>query len=507
MKGIAYDVPRISGPAFDMLLALARRKVERPYDPVVSKADLMTSAWPGVNVADAAFYKGMSKLERALRVPGPIGPRWRVRHSGARPVERLIANVRGRGYFLKGKVNPRWVGGRAQGNSDRDLALDDSAPIRDLSLWLVYVYREASRDWQTIDEETWRKKYDWEAKNLTAALEWAFGPFGDVQLGLELVSLTAHLWFLYDKLSEHDRWIALADQHKHRAPPDVHGRILLHRSSSMSPGDRKSLVLAQQAIELFKIAGDAGGLAYALVAAAYAAFHEHKLEPAAAYISQAFEALRAVSSPRARERCLQVYAIISLTLCRFDLAEEAYREAAAISRQLRSDKDLFAALSQLSEVYFARGDIEAAIANARHSLADFEPVVRGSWESAHVSGQLAAYLLLNGQLVEGRRLAIQSLEESIRIGYQRSYIWAIERVALAEAESGQVDRATRLMGYIDAYYTIHGASKETTPQAVYHRLRWALESKLSKPEVNALLTEGAGMSLQKALHEALSGLH
>ena len=72
--------------------------------------------------------------------------------------------------------------------------------------------------------QQWIAHYQADVDNLRGALEWAFGPDGDVAVGLELVGSSHVLWAELGLMLEHRRWVLRrstksARQRRGRSPP------------------------------------------------------------------------------------------------------------------------------------------------------------------------------------------------------------------------------------------------------------------------------------------------
>jgi len=66
---------------------------------------------------------------------------------------------------------------------------------------------QATRDWETTPTQQWVARYAADIDNLRGALEWAFGPDGDIAIGIELVGNSHVLWAELGLMPEHRRWV------------------------------------------------------------------------------------------------------------------------------------------------------------------------------------------------------------------------------------------------------------------------------------------------------------
>ncbi|MGE5270309.1 MAG: ATP-binding protein, partial [Thiohalocapsa sp.] len=98
-------------------------------------------------------------------------------------------------------------------------------------------FAQATAEWETTPTQRWIARYEADVDNLRGALEWAFGPGGDVALGLDLVGSSHVLWTELGLVLEHRRWVlaALAEVRK-TTPAQVRARLL-----SWQAGDVREL--------------------------------------------------------------------------------------------------------------------------------------------------------------------------------------------------------------------------------------------------------------------------
>src|SRR5262249_57438796 len=66
---------------------------------------------------------------------------------------------------------------------------------------------QATEQWETTPTQQWIACYQPDIDNLRGALEWAFGPDGDVTVGLGLVAHSHVLWADLGLILEHRRWV------------------------------------------------------------------------------------------------------------------------------------------------------------------------------------------------------------------------------------------------------------------------------------------------------------
>jgi hypothetical protein len=80
----------------------------------------------------------------------------------------------------------------------------------------------------------------------------------------------------------------------------------------------------------------------------------------------------------------------------------------------------------------------------------------------------------------------------------------IAHLATVAACDGDARRGARLRGYVDAWYRTAGYERERTEQHIDELLTNALNEKLGPAEIEALAAEGARLSEDQAVAEALA---
>jgi len=98
-------------------------------------------------------------------------------------------------------------------------------------------FAQATAEWETTPTQQWIALYEPDIDNLRGALEWAFTPGGDVNVGLDLVGCSHVLWAELGLVLEHRRWVLAAlGKVRKSTPPEVTARLL-----SWQAGDVREL--------------------------------------------------------------------------------------------------------------------------------------------------------------------------------------------------------------------------------------------------------------------------
>jgi hypothetical protein len=116
----------------------------------------------------------------------------------------------------------------------------------------------------------------------------------------------------------------------------------------------------------------------------------------------------------------------------------------------------------------------------------------------------AAYLLVLGDIDGARVAAGQALALERRAQHSMNAAITTQHLATVAALRSGSRRAARLCGYVDAWYRSEGCERDTTERRTYEILLTALHEKLTDAEIEALAAEGALLSEDQAVAEALA---
>jgi predicted ATPase/DNA-binding winged helix-turn-helix (wHTH) protein len=196
-------------------------------------------------------------------------------------------------------------------------------------------FAQATAEWETTPTQRWIARYEADIDNLRGALEWAFGPGGDVALGLDLVGSSHVLWTELGLVLEHRRWVlaALAEVRK-TTPARVRARLLSWQAGDVreldDPADYDE---AMRAAAIYRKLGDGFHEGRALVRAGTAQLLPERVEQGEELLRKAHALVRPLGATKTLARCLS--ALASARLFAGDLAQaralhnetiRAYRE-------------------------------------------------------------------------------------------------------------------------------------------------------------------------------------
>ena len=200
---------------------------------------------------------------------------------------------------------------------------------------------EATATWETNPTREWIARYQADVDNLRGALEWAFGPGGDVAVGLELVGSSHVLWAELGLMMEHRRWvIAALDRVGKATPKTVAARLLSWQAGDVreidDPADYDE---AMRAAALFRKLGDGFHEGRALLRAGMARILPDSGEGGERLLRRAHALLLPFGTTKTLARCLSARA--SARLFAGDLAQARllHAEAIGLYRELGEGPD------------------------------------------------------------------------------------------------------------------------------------------------------------------------
>lgn len=363
--------------------------------------------------------------------------------------------------------------------------------------------KEADASWPTASTHAWLAEYGSEIGNVRAALDWAFGPDGDILRGQALVAHSLSLWSELGLFSELRRWFATAVAScDETTPPTIAARLWFGRGmGSVRQGYRPHFDQMMRAAELYRAIGDREGEAAALTWAGVAQLNPQHPEEAETLLDRALAMLRASGASKRLGQCLNSLAAARFLAGDVAAAQRLFGEAIDMLRALGDASTLRIPMGNLAELHFMTGDLDAAITAGRAMIDECRRANDGPRLAASL-GNLAGYLLSRGDWGAARDAANDALPRSQALGLAAGVTQMIEYLALIDAEAGDLEHAARLVGYIDSWYAAEGDPRGSIEAATTTRLSDLLRG-LPAHRRQLLFAEGAGWSAEQAIAEAL----
>ena len=366
---------------------------------------------------------------------------------------------------------------------DRAQEADNRAGIGSTAAWLASVERELD--------------------NYRAVLEWALKDGRDPALGGAVAGALSGLWRNGGLAVEGRYWIGLAqaslDESMH---PQVAAR--LWRGLGALSSGKRAHDCAQRALALYQSAGNEKGQARALSSLAFSLYQMGRLDEAGDVNARALAAMRALADKLGVADCLNVQAIIQRRCGDVAAARELYAQSLAAYKALGNEPGAALVLANLAELEFGDGRVEQAVCFAGEGL---EIGARGKNVSSLAVSYLniAAYLIALDDVDGAREAAL----EGLRLGRQAQHglyiAIALQHLALLVALRGEVNDATRLIGYVNGQYKELGSERQATEKWGYENLMTALHEQLSEAQIRRFAAEGATWTEDQAVEAATKG--
>jgi predicted ATPase/transcriptional regulator with XRE-family HTH domain len=370
----------------------------------------------------------------------------------------------------------------------------------------LQIAQRLDRDWYTAHEGTWLNEAEAELDNFRAALAWSLGKGNDPEVGCRLAAAMARIWYSLSPL-EGRRWIRLAAESPiAQAAPSIRAALLFADAElSSALGEYSaSLASARQALELKDSMNDLQ-TACARQAAGSALSALGETDEGEALLTAALE-----YATQVRNRRLQGLVLGDLGTARsrngdIEGARRFYAEALAHYIPLGFERPAASIAGHLAEVEFASGDVDAALARVEEARVGHE-ATRNRRSAANDLCNMAAYLISLNRFDEARRQAMRALSAARDVKATVLTAYILQHMAaigmLEESANGSLERATMLLGFVDARLAGLEARREFTEQQEYDRMTTSLQAALAK-RAGELMALGAKWTEDDAVAVAL----
>src|SRR5262249_11483062 len=227
----------------------------------------------------------------------------------------------------------------------RDYARQKLAEAGELSLrkeharHFVARFAAATQAWETAATERWLGEYGPDIDNVRGALSWAFGPDGDMAVGLELAGFSHLIWAELGLAFEHRRWIEDAlGRVDDTTPPATLARLLSWQAGDVKelddPADYQE---AMRAAGLYAELGDRFGQGQMILRAGMARLSEGDAA-SEQLLDQAYELVRPFGATKTMARALSARASARLLASDVAAAQALHEQAVKIHRQFGADE-------------------------------------------------------------------------------------------------------------------------------------------------------------------------
>ena len=360
---------------------------------------------------------------------------------------------------------------------------------RDYCVYVAELFEQAEAEWPTTRDALWVERYGPDADNMRAALEWAFGPAGDQELGLRLTAASWPLWWDLPglPLREGRHWFDLAVE---RIGPDTPNRVAArlwfgHSWRDARFGDKENFPAASRAVALFRELGDPVGLGASLWRAGQTMLTHETADVAERYLGDAAAVLRTQPPTKFLALCIVKQADLLLRQNRLGESYGLYDEAMRIIRSIGHWYGLSTCASNMSDLLRMRGEPQRAL----RQLAETRGELPRELRSPHVA-TFAAHLALSGQWEAAYEAAREVTLLAPATGLIGALGWIAETLALLRIEAGDLACAARLAGFARRVHP-STATRAGARREVFLLVDAALGAALGPVERARLEQEGA----------------
>jgi predicted ATPase/DNA-binding winged helix-turn-helix (wHTH) protein len=349
---------------------------------------------------------------------------------------------------------------------------------------------QAYSEWETTEETAWLARYAPELDNVRAALDWAFGPQGDAELGVALAGAAGPLWEKSSLLAEGRRYLETAEPFAAEVSSQNRARLYRQIGNLWFGSDRpRALAALEQAEALYQAQSEPEerGAALALIGVAHSFMGDRS--KAKQQLNAAKELLAGARRPKTLFNIYNNLGVIAAMETEFGAARGFFDQALRLARRARARQSEVTALINLAEIEFNLGETELAIERVSAAIG-FLRADRLDEDLGWALVNIATYLLIAGRPAEAQRAATEALSLVTLVG---GFILRVclQQCALLAANAGNLAGAARLLGFVDAGYEAAGERREPTEQRVYDDLTQKLQAGLTPAALQQLAEEGA----------------
>jgi predicted ATPase/class 3 adenylate cyclase len=365
------------------------------------------------------------------------------------------------------------------------------------------VAQKADATFNTMPLATWIAPLVTEIDNFRAALDWTLGENHDRALGAALAGALEGLWIDGGMEAEGGRWVneALSAEDGVLAEKTT-ARLWRALSAIRSYEGEPACDAAERACALYKSLGNRRGLAQSQLALANGLFRMGRNDEMKQPLREAHATFLDLGDTWWLARCLDREATLSLIEGEIVSGRKVFKDALEFYQAHGDDAGCDRALANLAELEFQAGNVEQAIIYGREAQIIDERLRRKS-SLAIAHNNLAAYRTAINQLDEARADARAGLRAAREAQAAVHIAIAVQHLGLISAMRGEPRQALRFAGFATTAFKNAGSLREPTEQQAYDRLLATVREHLSEDELSALLAEGATLSEDQVVEEAL----
>jgi predicted ATPase/class 3 adenylate cyclase len=383
------------------------------------------------------------------------------------------------------------------------------AMARSHAQWAADLADRAEEAARTVPTSRWVAEYVPEFDNERSAIHWALS-HDEVVLAARIATGFARSYRNFGLEAEVRSWLdAVLAKLDADAQPALAARVW-SELSAVTVGSR-GIDAAQRAVELSERGNDAAIASLSLGRLAFKLSQAGRSEEAQATNDRALRLAKehGLANSFFHGNALNVGAIIASNCGRFDEARQSYAEALALTIALGDEFSEGLVRTNMAEFEFRLGNtvralevVSAVKAQARGLRSRDNYTSNANYLNNALTNSAAYQIALDD--IAGARTDAREVLRLARGASWYSTAIAIQHLATIAACSGDPRSGARLRGYVDAAYRSGGAERELTEARTYEILMTALREKLGEDEIETLAAEGARLSEDQAVAEALA---
>lgn len=279
---------------------------------------------------------------------------------------------------------------------------------------------------------------------------------------------------------------------------------LAWRSLASAISGSLKIQAAERALELAEHCNDPGLTTLVLVELAFGMYQAGRALEAQTAIEGALRLLKEGGVGHGLYPfVLNLAGVVANGCGRYEEARQLYAQALSMADEQHGNEEVMAIRLNMAENEFRLGDPARAL--------DLVSAVEARTRAYHLTLRLvvalqnaAAYRLALGDVSGARRDALEALRIAASPGFDLHIPILIQHLGTVAAQSDDPRRGARLCGYADAWYRSREMKREYTEQHPYDLLVTALRDRLTEEEAEALIAQGARLSEEEAVAEALA---
>jgi predicted ATPase/transcriptional regulator with XRE-family HTH domain len=363
---------------------------------------------------------------------------------------------------------------------------------------------EADTVWQALVRE--------ELSNWRAVLHWALTERGDVLLGQRLVGRLTVVWQYFARV-EGRRWIALALELVDELTPASVLAVLEYCEATVAMLLReyhRQLTCATSASARYLTVGDSLSAARAQDVASLALFLLGRVREAGALAQEVLARARSAGDRRLVALALRTLSSVCASTGDLAKARQYVAEALQIYGVLGATHDASSALNDLAYVESCAGNAELALRHSADALARCRDTDDLS-ATMDARDALTKNLIWLGRYDPAEERAREMLgiarerHEDVYAAFALQHLGSI--IALRPHVAAQARlHAARVLGFSEARIAAMGSARALDYQWVYDRTVAALCDAMGAAAFEKLVAEGAAMTEEQAVDEALTAL-